>query len=260
MTYWAHSNPEQPSTDDGQRPCARDTHCAERDNAGQPALGPRAFCFTDTLMIERCLGWFPTAYTMLHMELGETGSGQGERVSSTPTLKVPINVTVFDFIAEIADVLESWAERVRTVADLHQLSPEATRRRRQGVGVAASERTLSAHLGALLALPERTMVRFVDGEVQHWELGGADAGTEIIDLHGKARSMLGLTPKHVDLPVPCWECGLKAVRRWDGSAGLEDQAACSNCQTTYTAQTYTLLMAEVAKQQQATGTRRKASA
>ena len=93
-------------------------------------------------------------------------------------------------------------------------------------------------------------------------LSGADAGLEILSLHGRAMFMLGLRPCHVDLPVPCWECGLKTVRRWDGSAGLEDSAECSNpnCRAAYTHDRYVRLLADVAQQQQAKGARKKASA
>jgi hypothetical protein len=81
------------------------------------------------------------------------------------------------------------------------------------------------------------------------DLSGADAGLEILTLANRSRHMLGWTPQHQDLPVPCWSCGLKTIRRWDGGAGLEDRAECSNpdCRETYEDERFTLLIGEAEK-------------
>jgi hypothetical protein len=278
MSYWVHSNPNDPDTD-GQRPCALEGRCGQRDHQGQPKLGPRAFCSTDRDLIARSLAWLPTAYVMLHQMLGETGTGQGEKVTSSRTPRLPINVEADTLMTDMAGLLDEWAVRVRDVAQLYQVPAEHAKLQREAVILNAAVSTLSAHLDALLALPPSPMVRFLtldqaadlnawpaplgDGVRRHHpELDGADAGIEILHLHRRARNLLGLNPRHVDLPVPCWECGLKTVRRWDGSAGLEDQAECSNpnCRAVYTSDRYVRLLADAALQQQAKGTRKKASA
>jgi hypothetical protein len=279
MTYWAHSNPNDTDTDDGQRPCALEGRCAERDHQGQPKPGPRAFCGSDHAIIGRSLAWLPEAWVRLHGMLGEKGTGRGEKVSSTPTPSAPYNFEVDALLTDMVGLLDEWAVRVRDVAQLYQVPTEHAKAQRDAVIVEAAVKTLAAHLDALLALPPAPMERFLtldqaadlnawpaplgDGDRRHEpELDGADAGIEILHLHRRARYLLGLNPKHVDLPVPCWECGLKTVRRWDGSAGLEDQAECSNpnCRAVYTSDRYVRLLADAAQQQQAKGTRRKASA
>jgi hypothetical protein len=279
MSYWVHSDPNQPDHDDGQRPCALEGRCAERDHGGQPKPGPRAFCSTDQMIIGRSLAWLPEAYVRLHQMIGEKGRGQGERVSSSRTPAVPLNLEVDSLITDMVGILDEWANRVRGVDALYQVPPEYAKMRRDAPVVEAAVKTLTPRLNALLALPPAPMERFLTldqaadlnawpappagGDLQyHPELDGSDAGIEILHLHRRARNLLGLNPRHVDLPVPCWECGLKTVRRWDGSAGLEDQAECSNpnCRAVYTSDRYVRLLADAALQQQAKGTRKKASA
>jgi len=276
MTYWAHSDPNETDTD-GLRPCALEGRCAERDHSGQPKPGPRAFCGSDRDLIARSLGWLPTAWVMLHQMLGEKGTGQGEKVSASKTPAVPINLEVDALMADMTALLGEWADRVREVARLYQVPAEHAKQQRDAVIVETAVKTLSAHLDALLALPPALMVRFLtldeaadpngwstlatDGDRRHEpELDGTDAGIEILHLARRARNILGMNPRHVDLPVPCWACDVKAVRRWDGSAGLEDQAECTACGERYDHERYLRLMTDVAQQELAKGTRRKATA
>ncbi len=268
MPAWIHSDPTNDSywKETGeQRPCARGERCAERGPGNTPALGPRAFCDTDRNIIGRALDWMPTAYTELYLRLPDKTVGVGGRVSGSRTPPVPPNLGVDALMVDIVRILGSWDERVRAVANLSELSL----RMRDGVALTTMVRTLSAHLDVLLALPPEPMLRSVSiqqaaqlppgtvGNVRPaagyadvmLDLSGADAGLEILKLHGRARHMLGLTPRHQDLPVPCWACGLRTVRRWDGTAGLADEAECMECGEKYTAQRYDLLMAEVASMQ-----------
>lgn len=256
-------------TSDNQRPCARGDRCSERDSQGQPAQGPRPFCATDQLVVARSLAWLPEAFVLLHQRLGDKSAGRTEKVSASRTPSIPLNLAVDTLLTDMVGLLESWAERVRDVARLSGPTTDASRRRRDAIVVADATRILTGHLDVLLALPEAPMVRFLPlhqigklsddtpgivlayAAITNPDLSGADAGLEILHLHSRARGLLGLTPKHQDLPVPCWSCGLKTVRRWDGAAGLADSAECSNpdCKETYTNDRYLLLIADVAEQQ-----------
>ena len=270
LPFGPHSDP---NADDGYwrdgeteaRPCARGDRCAERGPGGAPALGPRAFCGTDRNTIARALDWMPEAYTELYLRLPDKGTGVGGRVSGSRTQPVPPNLGVDALMVDMVRVLGSWDERVRAVANLRELSLAM----RDAVALVTMVRTLSAHLDALLALPAEPMLRSVSlqqaaqlppgtvGNVRPaagyadvmLDLSGADAGLEILKLHGRARHMLGLTSQHHDLPVPCWNCGLRTVRRWDGTAGLADEAECMECGEKYTAERYNLLMADVERMQ-----------
>jgi len=212
---------------------------------------------------------------MLHQMLGEKGTGQGEKVSSTPTPSAPYNFEVDALMTDMAALLGEWADRVREVAQLYQ----APAKQRDVVVVDAAVKTLSAWLDVLLSLPPAPMERFLTldeaADLNGWaalptggdrrhepELDGTDAGIEILHLARRARNALGMNPRHIDLPVPCWneDCGLRTVRRWDGAAGLDDEASCTSCGERYTHDRYRLLIQQVAQQELAKGTRRKASA
>ncbi len=279
MSYWVHSNPDQPNPDDdGQRLCALEGRCTERDHSGQPKPGPRAFCGSDQNLIGRSLAWLPEAYVRLHQMIGETGTGQGEKVTSSRTPKLPINLEVDTLITDMVGLLDEWANRVREVDGLYQVPAEQAEMRRDAFILKAAVATLTPRLNALLALPLAPMARYMtldeaaslgwvaplrDEDRHHKpELGGADAGLEILHLHRRARNLLGMNPRHQDLPVPCWneDCGLRTVRRWDGAAGLDDEASCTSCGERYTHDRYRLLIQQVAQQELAKGTRRRASA
>jgi hypothetical protein len=278
MAYWIHSAPAD-ADGDGQRPCARGERCASRDAGKNPLLGPRTFCAADRAHIATCLGWLPEAYVELYLRLAEKGSGGHDKVSGSRDHSVPPNLGVDALMVEIIHLVASWDDRVRAVANLSEPGRRVSSRRMDaGVPLSRMVATLSAHLDAALALEPEPMMRYIpisqaadlppgtigwvrpaaDYAEVMLDLSGAEFGLEILTVHRKIRHLLGLTPKHQDLPVPCWSCGVKAVRRWDGGAGLADEAECGECGETYTNERYGLLMAEVARRQQAK-TRKAAS-
>lgn len=229
---------------DELRPCARGDRCSERSTAG-PALGPRPFCETDRMLIRRALTWIPEAYVELYLRLPDKSSNRAERTASKPGPGVPLNLRIHELMADIAGVLESWAEQVRHIARLSGPTTQDGRYQREGRLVAEAVDVLTVHLDVLLALPTIPLSRR-DPETS-WltvaELDGADAGIEILDLHHQIRSVLGLTRRHESLPAACETCGLRTLRRYDGDAGLEDSAECTNCGDVYKDERYELLLA-----------------
>jgi hypothetical protein len=279
--------------DGGQRRCACGERCADativRDNDGtyrrEPVPSPRPFCETDRMNIVRCLRWLPERYLELSMRLGDRRPADGLKVSGgAATPPVPIRLDVDALMVQTVNIVASWDERVRDVARLADLAgpdiPERRGTRSAGIALTRMCATLTAHLDALLALPAGPMLRYVTlhqaaelaaagdavglvhphagyAEVRQ-DLDGAAAGLEILALGRRCRSALGWTPKHEHLPVPCRQCGLRDVWRWDGDAGFEDRAECLECREVYEGERYTLLMGEVA-QLQAAKTRKAAS-
>lgn len=262
---------------DGQRPCARGQHCKSAtvsyDDHGnphrEPALGPRAFCELDRGEISRAVAKLPERYIELALRLGDKTSSDGLRVSGGgSSAPVPIRLDIEALMVQIVSVVASWEARVAEVARLTGVQGRPERRGSAEAGVALTRmcRTLSAHLDALLALQAWPMARFVGikhagqlaeqdvtglvhpaagyAEVNR-DLGGADAGLELLALDRRCRRVLGWTPQHERLPVPCWECGNRAVLRLDGGAGLEDRAECFECGEVYEEERFTLLMSEV---------------
>lgn len=264
------------ATEDGPpRVCGRGEYCREarsvrQDNGGYarvPAQTPRTFCDGDRSFIADCLDWLPEAYLQLYMRLPERSRRGLERVAGSPYPPVPPNLEFDALMCEMVFILSSWEERIRRVASLSGTGAAMSRRRRGGVAMTTIRTVLAGHLDALLALEaepmartvplaqaatvlpeERGFVRPAAGYVETLEdLSGVNAGLEILWLHHRCRSVLGLTPKHEDLPLPCWnpDCEHKAVRRWDGLAGLEDEAKCSNCGEVYANDRYRRLMGAV---------------
>lgn len=251
--------------DDAQRPCARGDRCSERDTDG-PALGPRPFCESDRILIGRCIQWLPEAFARLWLEIGHRSSGSGEKVATSRTPATPINLEVDALLGEMVEVVASWAERVADVAHLHEPGTATLRRRRDSIALTQGTGLLAAHLDVLLGLPADAMARAVPLDEQlldgyphgvahpgagtatvNVDMSGADAGIELLAVHRRCRHVLGLTPRHEHVPVACWACGNRTVRRWDGAAGLADEAECvtPECGERYEGDRYEALMAEV---------------
>jgi hypothetical protein len=178
----------------------------------------------------------------------------------------------------------SWDERVRTIPTLKLSTrtgparPEHRGSETAGLALTGMCTTLRIHIDALLALPPGAMRRYVtlreaaelaaEGDVVGLvrpdagyaevtrDRDGSDAGLELLKLDSRARRLLGWTPQHQDLPVPCWRCDHRmSVRRWDGGAGLEDRAECLQCGEKYEGERFTLLMAQVEQAARAKQTR-----
>ena len=103
--------------DEGSTPCACGRHCAERDYQGNPALGPRAFCETDTRCIGDAIRGLPETYAELSLRLAKS-SQQEERVSGSREAPVPVDLETETFMRHIILVALTWEELVRAVADL----------------------------------------------------------------------------------------------------------------------------------------------
>lgn len=267
---------------DEQRPCARGERCAEAAvvQTGEgivklPALGYRTYCSSDRSHIMNAIERLPDRYLHLALILPEKGSGAEPRVSGSRTPPVPPRLDVDALMVEIVQTAWAWWERVALVARLS--IPDG--RERDGFAISRMCTSLTAHLDVLLGLPPEWMGRRVtvrkaadllaaggvSGTVRpnagyaevFQDRSGADAGLDFLTLDRRCKHLLGLTPQHQDLPVPCWACQERTVRRWDGAAGLADEAHCLSCGETYTHERYQLLMADVAKRQR--GEHREAS-
>lgn len=257
-------------TDEGLHDCARGRHCAARKTVlddGKhvvvPAQTYRAFCDADVTRIRRCLNDLPRRYVELATRIGDKPRPDGPRVSGGRAAPpIPINAGVEAFQQQITEILTSWEERVRDAAQLADVS--GPRRASQAVKAACA--VLAAHVDALLALPPDSMCRTLDiARVEHipdsadvfvhdgdWvhynmDLGGVEAGMEILNLHHRCLARLGWTPQHHDLRTPCWDCEVPRLRRWDGTVGLEDHVVCRNCKSEYLGDRLRMLMVDEEK-------------
>ena len=246
------------SDGEGSTPCACARFCAERDYQGNPALGPRAFCDTDELRIDAAIAKLPETYAELRLLLPVTGQ-QEERVTGSREAPIPVNLDVQAFMRQIVWVACSWEDQVRAAARLSDL-PDG--RRRDGVALVQACRTLTRRLTALLSLPSESKVRFVaparvkdldpetvwsDDGGDTWtysDMDGTAAGLEFLQLHGRARGILGLTRRRRRITeVPCDGCrGKTLVQSEAKSGGWEPLVRCTACPVSYGGSSYDLLM------------------
>jgi len=254
--------------EDGMRECARGEHCAARTTTVQdgritvhPARTYRPFCDPDVARLRSVLTDLPRRYAELCARLGERSRpADGPRVSGGGRSTIPLNLGHEAFLRELATIVLSWEETVRTTA---RLAPVTVSRHPGRAAVSRACATLRAHIEVLLSCPPTPMLRTLDlaraetvptteadtawvhagwiGAVV--ELDGAAAGIELFNLHHRALARLGWTPQHHDLRTPCWDCDLPRLRRWDGTAGLSDHVECRECGSQYVGERLRLLMA-----------------
>lgn len=250
--------PQQAGDGEGQRPCSRGRWCASsviitenNETRREPALGSRSFCDRDREHVATCLDEIPEQYVRLVAELGTPSSGGSAiRVPFGPRL--PIRVDIDALMKLMAESLVSWHERVAAIAQLDFPSPRLSRMRREAQAVHRAGLVLSAHLDALLALSAEPMTRAyslraladlpddapgvvhsVFAEI-NFDLSGADAGLEIINLRYLARAVLGETKAKPEelVGVPCRACDWRTVYRAE-LPSREDEPAfwteCSRC-------------------------------
>lgn len=256
------------------RPCARGARCADRATDGTPARGPRALCETDRRYAKTVLEHLPNVYGNLRDELGFKRSG-GPNMGGTRGTSVyapaPMRLDLDDLVWSIEMVLYAWTRVTRAAAGLPPAGRD-DRQHRWGSNAAFvlwSCQVLGAHLDTFINLPSTEMTRATTrhtaqkGSRRYGDaivvadhpiagyleikvmLTGADGTIELMDLHRQARQRLGYTPQHERLPVPCDNCDLLELVRWDGAAGVEDGAYCLSCGYEYSDNEFTLLRARV---------------
>lgn len=254
------------------RPCARGARCAGassvRTETGWervPAVSPRPLCDGDRERVRHTLARLPGRYVSLWGALGvarRVGGGDGS-AHAKPGSRVPLNVGIDALMREMVEVTESWELRVRTVARLTGRRAGALRRGHLSLVQACD--TLVTHSEALLSLETGEMLRSRDladrrrlpdeatvvrySTIAGWAvyalpLDGTGAAVEIFNLEARCRAALfeNRAPQHLE--VRCATCGQRTLQRYDGWAGLEDEATCTTCGDVYSNQRYLLLLRE----------------
>ena len=246
--------------DSRQRPCVRGLRCRssettisdDGETVTTPALGYDTFCQSDRNAIARALGGLPEQWVRVWQEL-PVKAAAGEHVTMSRTAPVPLSMAADALLREVSAVLCSWDEAVRMAAGLTLPDTQLARQRRDGPVIAAVVRTLTAHLDRLLALPLGPMSRSYElhdlGKIPEGtygrtntiggyaevtvDLSGADAGTEILGLHYRARSVLGETRMTERLDVPCPDpgCDMLMLVRVQGSDYAAECRACGRLLT-----------------------------
>jgi hypothetical protein len=218
-----------------------------------PALGYDVFCMSDRDAIARALGGLPEQWVRVHGELSVKAAA-GEHVTMSRTAPVPLSMAADALLREVSAVLCSWDEAVRMAAGLTLPDTQLARQRRDALVIAATVRTLTAHLDRLLALPMGPMSRSyelhdlekipegtygrtntIGGYCEVTvDLSGADAGDEILNLAYRCRSFLGETrmTERLDAPCPDPTCNGFTLEHIQGSAYAAECRACGRLMST----------------------------
>lgn len=229
------------SADEGD-PCSRDTHCAGRrivvegnERTVVPARAAGAFCPACEGLIRRCLLELPPAWLRLGAETAQMHR-RGVSGHSPFGPRLPYDPSYPDLQRAITETLLSWEERVRTIAGWSPLDTQASRLGDPYQGVTGSVHVLTSHLSVLLALAPEPMMRSIAArsqpdDVTLLELGGQDAGEEILGLHRSCLLLLGEVVKQREQldGVPCRECEAMALERAEPPSDPEREAMWSKC-------------------------------
>lgn len=233
---------EERASEAGGDPCSRDVRCSGRritiengERKVNPARTYGPFCASCQGLIRDCLSELPPAYQRLADETGETHR-RGVSGHSPFGPRLPFDASYDELMRRIAEVLVSFEERVRTVARLSVLDTQDSRRRDQHDAVSDAARLLGAHLSVLLALEPGPMMRSIPhasspDDVTLLELGGREAGEEVLDLHRRALLLLGeiVRQREVLEGVPCRACEAMSLHRAEPPSDPEREAMWSEC-------------------------------
>ncbi len=198
-------------------------------------LTPRAFCDPCRSRIIACLEELPVAWIKLAVRIGDPVRA-GKAVRVPPGSRVPLNPEIDALMRTMAAILGGWAARVRSVPGLQLADPDWPPDSAEAVKNACID-VMATHATPLLALQTgwttRTYARpldpaaeelIADEEIvrigEHYVTvltlrSGAHAGNEILDLHWRARKLLGETkppPESFD-GIPCRSCEAMTLER-----------------------------------------------
>lgn len=215
-------------------PCVADLRCHGR-RGGDPADA------TATPLCDACITVGQRAAGQLlldHRELAEhlprnaTQATDGQPIGSGAAPPTPIRLDVDALQRTIWWVTTTWAEILTDREQLVGLSKHT----RESWAVAWACRILSPRIPTLARIPTQQLADYplanLDEDVRHRsivlaDLTGAQGVLDLIWLHNRARSWLGLTERVKHLPGRCQQrwCGRDELRQVEGA----DTVWCDHC-------------------------------
>jgi hypothetical protein len=197
-----------------------EVRACSREGCGNVA--DRAFCVDCEGRIRQALGDLPGLWESLREEL-EPSSRPGLPVSGSKDPPAPLNVQA----AALRDDIEGWLKD-QVTALRHEQGYDVEPHPRlwsRPYRVVQRSAWLTRHLAVLLAAPF-----------------GATAGVELLDLHFRARSLLGLLDPPDRLPAPCFVCDMRALVRHNGESQVRCEPKAGGCGRRWQEQEYEWLV------------------
>lgn len=227
---------------------------------GAPTDKPNTICRRCRSAIRVAVEDLPTDYDDLAAALGDHQRIDGEKVHSTPTPPIPLDVAKDELMGDIANQLANAADRVTRATGHH---PPDTRGHNRSARIHAHAHHTANHLDALIASPPQPEEEWcgtgesvlhrdpTTGRIAYKpntrivERSGLDTALRLVELRSRARARLaGTTTGLWRLPAHlpgCTECG--EVLYTNGH-----KVVCRACAKDWTEQTAGLLNAEVKRQ------------
>ncbi len=188
-------------------------------------------------------------YFKLYAALGadEAATAEGDLVTGSRELPIPIRASVRDLAARIVTVLVTWAEPVAEQVGMDWDAAMVHDHVRPHVALAMAVRVLRFNAGVLVDYPAIEVRAWGDqGYTGFDEQDGVEAAVELCRLHDRAQTTLGLTELRHRLPAPCPRCDTMTLYRDNGEAHVY----CARCRISYAEDDYerlTLILADAYK-------------
>lgn len=247
--------------------CVRGDRCADAELVGGVKVGgttntETGLCVTCTTHVARAIEALPEGYVGLALALGKSGSADGELVSSSRELPVPVRLEVEALQRELVDEVEVWAEAVAGVLDV-RWDTQASRDSRAGRVLTRGCALLANHMPVLLALRDFEYLAWVPGRLleqsvkcvgghwtaeggicteDHWKpvwqdgyrepvtRDGVSAALGLLALHHRVRKAVGIDRLVRRLREPCPHCRVAGLTHADGA----DVVDCRQCGIRFT--------------------------
>lgn len=187
---------------------------------------PDGLCETCTAHCAHAIRHLKGDVAELSMLIGRTGGGQGDKVTQTRELPVPIRLGVEALRAEIDDQTQVWAELVAEALGI-EWDTQKARDSRMGVRVTRAADLLVQAIDTLVALPEQELFGWdADGRPadESTYMDGVDAALHLSHLHWRAYRIAGRTRLVHRLLPRCEFCGQRTLVRDDG----DEDARCES--------------------------------
>jgi hypothetical protein len=216
--------------------CFRAAHCLrwEKHPNGTARLGAAIYaeaglCDACTRHLGYVLDDLPRTYVELNEALARVRRPGQDVVAGTRELPIPIRGDVEALMGELVHEAHCWAESTAERIGIY-LDTQVFRDARPGKVLQRCARLLADAVSVLLALRDVDHVGWVYDCSTEVTRDGLDGAAVLLDLHHRARVLLGRTRLINRLPAPCPRCEYLALERHDGSETI----TCAHCARHYT--------------------------
>lgn len=193
---------------------------------------PDTLCRACVKALERALEELPQLWVRLQLALGDKHTGQGQKVSGTRTLPIPLSTAAEELQAGIVEWLCAAAARVAEQLNADDPQPTSRITAEHARIVQACIRLITPHIDKLLASEtDAVTVWGREGDATTLtDMSGVDIALELKRLHKRAKLLLEGPGGQRDLPCPLCESLTVHRHVYKNIAGkVHDIVVCDSC-------------------------------